>query len=164
MNIESKSFNEHLRDRAKFHDLSDHDESKSDISDDLKDWIKVIRESLESINDFQITPKVKNSTSALSQFNVDEHASSMYPRPGMIINNNLVKLELNTKNSKDLKFIVKKDLQEMYDFVRVNQQCWDYLSNWYDFDYEVRVKKKQERIPTLENEESSQSVTVFEDY
>jgi hypothetical protein len=57
----------------------------------------------------------------------------MYKRPGKIINKEIVTFSENGM------FKLKDNLQELYDYIKVNEQAWEQLKDWYGCDYEVWV-------------------------
>lgn len=32
---------------------------------------------------------------------------------------------------------LNSNLQEIYDYIKVPEEAWEYLKNWYDYDFEV---------------------------
>lgn len=57
-----------------------------------------------------------------------------YERPGKIINVNI------SEPSEADYFCVKPNLQEAYDYVKVNEHVWNYLKEWYGYDIETCIE------------------------
>lgn len=59
------------------------------------------------------------------------HTEEAYERPGKIWNNKIASL------AKDGSVKLKDNLQEIYDYVKVNEEAWSYLKAWFGCDYEI---------------------------
>lgn len=57
-----------------------------------------------------------------------------YRRPSSITNS-----QICVVNKKSGEYVLKKNLQEMYDYVKVSEGAWEYLKVWYGADYDVIV-------------------------
>lgn len=54
-----------------------------------------------------------------------------YEKPGKISNNKIASI------AKDGSVKLRDNLQEIYDYVKVNEEAWSYLKAWYGCDYEI---------------------------
>ncbi|CAI2361205.1 unnamed protein product [Moneuplotes crassus] len=63
----------------------------------------------------------------------DDH---VYSKPGKIINKDLVRIYHSLESNEEIASL-KANMQEGYDYIKVNKRCWDLLKSWYEFDFEV---------------------------
>ena len=76
-----------------------------------------------------------------------------YSRPSKIKNLSLIRLKTNELNEKvfqvsiDSKILqIKHDIQNMYDYVKVDRECWEYFKAWYGYDYEIKIENNFEFV------------------
>ena len=62
-----------------------------------------------------------------------ENDSTIYNRPGKIINSSLISPDSFNK----YKYELKENLQEFYDYIVINSSAWKYISSWYNYDFEI---------------------------
>ena len=82
--------------------------------------------------------KVASFVEIICNSSIGKCLAQVYPRPGMIINHDLINHEHIQKNSLDSSSIGLKDhLLEHHDFEAVSKEVFEILAIWYGCDYEV---------------------------
>uniref|UniRef100_A0A7S3KRV4 DUSP domain-containing protein n=1 Tax=Euplotes crassus TaxID=5936 RepID=A0A7S3KRV4_EUPCR len=76
-------------------------------------------------NEYQQRQEVTQSVISITE---------LYDRPDRINNS-----EICEYSDEYLAFTLKNNVQELYDYIRVNHLVWRYIKRWYGYDHEVII-------------------------
>ena len=110
--------------------------------------------------------KVKNVMQDIDMNFTALASEDLYHRPGKISNKDIIQLKCeismheshSSKSSSESSLkSLKYGLKELYDYVIVSQNIWNYMKIWYGYDYSIPIYQHKEESQFSED-------NIFADY
>lgn len=62
--------------------------------------------------------------------------TDLYEKPDRICNSDICEFDQEYQE-----FVLKNEVQELYDYISINPLVWKYVKRWYGYDHEVIIDK-----------------------